>query len=354
MRETKLNWIAVCEIDGAGPVKLARWREKYGSPEAILAAKAVESDAKKYLEKADGILKEMDALGAYVLTTDCPGYPELLSRTPDAPPVLYVKGKLPENLSSAVAVVGTRKCTADASIYAAQIAHKLAELGRPLVSGLAIGVDTAAHSASIGIGAATISVLAHGLDRIHPQSNTRLSEKILERGGAILSEHPPKTKVKPWMYASRNRILVGLCSATVLVQSPKTGGSMLSADLALGYNRDTYAIYPKKSVDKVWAGNRHLFATTVAEKIIDIDKWGERLGKCSAQSKVPVERDTLSERMPKRCKSVYDLIIERSVVTPMMLSVELGETIRTIRTRLFVLEILGWIRRAPGDRYVPI
>lgn len=354
MNETILNWIAVKEIEKAGPTTIGRWREKYGSPEEILRVEATEKERKLYRARALQIQREVENLGGYILSTDCPGYPKLLASIPDAPPVIYVKGKIPSNIDSAVAVVGTRKCTSDASATAAKVSHKLAELGRPVVSGLALGIDAAAHSASLGIGAPTVSVLAHGLDRIHPLANVRLSERILEKGGALISEHPPRTKVMKWMFASRNRILVGLCKATVLIQSPITGGSMISADLALGYNRDTYAIYPLNSKEKVWEGNRHLFATTVAEKIIDIDAWAEKLGACSEQSKVPVEQSQLSNQMPERCKSVYDIIIQRSVVTPAVLSKELGETLRTIRTRLFVLEILGWVRRAPGDRYVPI
>lgn len=354
MNDTILNWIAIKEIKGAGPKTIGEWREKYGSPEAILREEANKRQIVLYRARAEQIVREVEALGGYIISTDCPQYPKLLSRIPDAPPVIFVKGKLPPNIDSSVAVVGTRTCTKEASAMAAKVAHKLAELGRPVVSGLALGIDAAAHSASLGRGVPTISVLAHGLDRIHPMANIKLSERILEKGGALISEHPPGTQVKPWMFASRNRILVGLCSATVVIQSRKKGGSMLSADLALGYNRDTYAMYPLNSKEKAWEGNRHLFATTVAEKIIDIDSWGEKLGSCSAQSKVAVEQVQLNEKMPQRCRCVYDLIIERSVATPLMLSQELGETLRTIRTRLFVLEILGWIRRAPGDRYVPI
>ena len=244
MNETILNWIAVKEIDGAGPIRISEWRDKYGSPKEILKHIAKGKQRTFFRARAEQIVREVEALGGSVISTDCSKYPELLSRIPDAPPVLYIKGKLPSNINSSVAVVGTRKCTSKGSEMAARIAHKLAELGRPLVSGLALGIDAAAHSASLGRGAPTVSVLAHGLDRIHPLANIRLAEKILEKGGALLSEHPPGTEVKPWMFASRNRILVGLCSATVMVQSPLKGGSMLSADLALGYNRDTYAMYP--------------------------------------------------------------------------------------------------------------
>jgi DNA processing protein len=239
------SWIAITLLPNLGPIKLAQLVEKWGSPQAVLNSKTTFSERKILEEKARNILLKVDNLGGYALSLDCPSYPSLLAQIPDAPPVIYVKGTLPENLGRAVAVVGTRKCSKDGAANASEIARTLDSLSCPLISGLALGIDTAAHRASLAHGAPSVAVLAHGLDRIHPHSNKQLALRLLENGGAWITEHPPGTEVFPWMFASRNRILVGLCAATIMVQSPVKGGSLISARLALDYNRDTFAVVPQ-------------------------------------------------------------------------------------------------------------
>jgi DNA processing protein len=312
---------------------------------------------KELLDKAKEIILKVTTLGAQIITIDSPKYPQLLAQIPDAPPVIYVKGTLPANIDKSIAVVGTRRCTEDAAAKAGEIASCLSRLGRPLVSGLALGIDSAAHRASIAYGAPTVAVMAHGLDRIHPKSHEKLALRLLENGGAWVSEHPPGTEVLPWMFASRNRILVGLCQATIMVQSPLKGGSMISARLALDYNRDTYAVVPDHGYSRVWDGNKDLILNSAAQKLVSIGDLPFFLGKfdgtkSATKVKVAASANSSIEMMPERCRGVYDEIIRYQVLTPRDLALKLGERIRVIRTRLFVLELLRLVRRIPGDRYI--
>jgi DNA processing protein len=358
MKSNIISWIAISLIPELGPIKLAQLVEKHGSPYAVLKVKTNSSLRRELEHKAHEILSKVDKLGGFAISRDCPTYPQLLAAIPDAPPVLYIKGTLPDNLERAVAVVGTRRCTEDGAAKASEIARTLAQLGCPLISGLAKGIDAAAHRASLAHGVPSVAVLAHGLDRIYPLENRGLAQRLLENGGALLTEHPPETVVSRWMFASRNRILVGLCSATIMVQSPIKGGSLISARLALDYNRDTFAVVPLNGFSSVWAGNTELILNTEAQKLKDISSLPARLNftvlPCSSlpsKSASDTEAQYVPE-IPERCRGVYDEIVTHSVVTPARLSRSLKASIRVIRTRLFVLEVLGWVRRVPGDRYI--
>lgn len=352
MKSNINSWIAVSLLPDLGPIKLAKLISKLGSPEAVLNYKTTRNKRIDFHQQASDILTEVEKLGGYAISLDSSRYPYLLSQIPDAPPVLYVKGTLPINLERAVAVVGTRKCTEDGAAKASEIARTLAQLSCPLVSGLAKGINAAAHRASISLNSPSIAVLAHGPERIHTYSHRSLALRLLENGGPWITEHPPGTNVLPWMFASRNRILVGLCSATIMVQSPLSGGSMISARLALDYNRDTFAVLTLHGYPTHWAGNTELIFNTQAQRLNDISSLPALLNFPAPPSQSSMPSTSASDpsesrstpEIPERCMSVYDELVLHSVVTPARLAKSLKENIRVIRTRLFVLEILGRVR----------
>jgi len=372
MKPHVLDWLKVSLLPNLGPIKLAKLINRFGSPKGILRRFCSLQENADLETRALEIQSEISSLGAFILSSDCPAYPTLLAEIPDHPPIIYVKGTLPKNLDRAVAVVGTRKCTEDGAALASKVAEQVALLECPLISGLALGIDAAAHRASIAYKSPTVAVLAHGLDRIHPVSHTQLAQRLLDNGGAWISEHPPRTKVLPWMFAARNRILVGISTATVLVQSPIKGGSMISARLALNYNRDTYSVSPPdgEKNSELWAGNLELILSTEAQKIDNMTIWAKRLYAHNSSlrdavslqiaddvkkvSGDPTSDDypSSSPQIPEPCKSIYTEITRNSVETPARLAHTLRVNVRIIRTRLFVLEILGWVRRVPGDRYI--
>lgn len=169
------------------------------------------------------------------------GYPALLLEIPHPPPELHWLGEL--DLSKpAVAVVGTRRATRYGLEVAYSLAADLASRGIIIVSGLALGIDSRAHKGALDAGGQTIAVLGSGLNFIRPLQNKDLAEKIIEKGGALVSEFPPEHPPEKWTYPQRNRIIAGLSSAVIVVEAPEKSGALITARLALDYNRDVGAV----------------------------------------------------------------------------------------------------------------
>lgn len=173
-------------------------------------------------------------------------YPELLQEIPDAPEKIFVLGNLQNkqiNSELKIAIVGTRRATLEGRALAKELAKKLAECGITIVSGLAMGIDTAAHYGTVEAKGKTIAVLANGLNSIYPAQNENLAKKILEFGGAIISEYPAGTPALPHQFLERNRIVSGLCDATIIIEAPERSGSLVTARLAAEQGREVF-VFP--------------------------------------------------------------------------------------------------------------
>lgn len=168
-------------------------------------------------------------------------YPALLKEIPDAPTKLFHIGSLPPIDAVCVAIVGTRKATTQGKLVARQIAKDLASYGIIIVSGLAIGIDTAAHEGALESEGRTLAVLANGLDTIYPSQNSVLAENIIKRG-AIISEYPLTTPAYPNQFLERNRIVSGLCIATIVIEAPERSGTLATARFALEQGREVFVI----------------------------------------------------------------------------------------------------------------
>lgn len=218
------------------------------------------------LEKARQELEYMDKHGIHICSIGQAGYPELLAHCEDAPLVFFYKGILDINAFPVrLAVVGTRHATPRCQAKVETILTELSRSGhRPaIVSGLAFGIDAAAHRASLANNLKTYAVLGHGLHMIYPASHKKLAERILEAGGALISEFPCNAKVLPTNFLQRNRIIAGMSQATLVAESAEKGGAMTTARLALSYNRDVMAI-PGRPDDKWSAGCNRLIKENVA------------------------------------------------------------------------------------------
>lgn len=169
-------------------------------------------------------------------------YPFLLKEIPNAPKSIFVKGVLPIQGEVCVAIVGTRKATANGRLIAKKIASELAEAGVVVVSGLALGIDTAAHEGAILGGGKTIAVLGNGLNQIYPASNENLAKRIIESGGGLISEYSPEIPSYPSNFLERNRIVSGLSVAIVVVEAPIPSGSLSTARYALEQNREVFVV----------------------------------------------------------------------------------------------------------------
>lgn len=169
-------------------------------------------------------------------------FPLLLKEIPNPPQKLHLLGNLPDENIPKIAIVGTRKATDFGKKIAKEISHKLAEMGIIIVSGLAMGIDTAAHEGAVSTKRKTIAVLACGLDKIYPAQNENLAKKILELGGAIISEYEPKTPAYENQFLERNRIVSGLSVATIVIEAPERSGSLVTARLAAEQGREVFVL----------------------------------------------------------------------------------------------------------------
>ena len=260
-------WAAVLAEEGVGPARIATWWSAHGSlREALIAARrgraaGVSPDVAAALKRGtrDAALRRADhdvrrwrAAHDALLALGDPDYPLALAQLAGPPPLLFVRGRLPEavlappGLPRAVAVVGTRRPTAWASAFAHDLARDLARADVAVVSGLALGVDGAAHRGALegirdAVRAGTIAVLAGGLDAVHPPHHERLAARIRE-AGAVVSEAPPGVRPRRGSFPRRNRIVVGLSALLAVVEAPFRSGVAHSVRAAVGADRDVFVV----------------------------------------------------------------------------------------------------------------
>ena len=244
-----------------GPRSFTRLARRFGSPEAALqalpdlAARGGDREYTAYPE--DAAKAEMDAglaLGARLAVIGTPDYPERLAEIHDAPPVLWLTGAPEIYTRPAVAIVGARNASATGLRIARRLARELGEAGFVIVSGLARGIDTAAHGAALETG--TLAVMAGGLDVVYPEENTELAAEIAARGGAV-SECPLGTEPTSRHFPRRNRIVSGLALGTVLIEAAERSGSLITARYALEQGREAMAC-PGAPDDPRAGGCNHL------------------------------------------------------------------------------------------------
>ncbi len=176
------------------------------------------------------------------ISLDHKDFPSLLKEIPNPPSQLFIFGSLPSQDQIKIAMVGTRKATDLGKKTAKEIARKLSSLNIVIVSGLAMGIDTAAHQGALEANGKTIAVLANGLDKIYPSQNENLAKQIIEKGGALISEYPEKTPSYPNQFLERNRIISGLCAATIIIEAPERSGSLATARNALEQGREVFVV----------------------------------------------------------------------------------------------------------------
>jgi DNA processing protein len=169
-----------------------------------------------------------------------PCYPPLLRELWDPPAVLFYRGVLPNPERPLAAVVGTRRPSGPGAAAAYDTARSLARGGVPVVSGLALGIDAMAHRGNLEGGGATLAVLGSGPDQIYPTANRMLARRILETGGALISEYPPGTEPRKWRFPARNRIIAGLARGVLIVEAPRSSGALITAQFALEQGRDLW------------------------------------------------------------------------------------------------------------------
>ena len=278
-------------------------------------------------------------------------YPRRLLNCYDSPTLLYYKGEADLNSSKIIAVVGTRNHTE----YAKQVTDKLMkELSAQkvlIVSGMAFGVDAIAHKAAIKNDLPTVGVLAHGLDEIYPREHSNLAKDMIQHGGGLLTEFRSKTKPDKHNFPTRNRIVAGLSDATVIIETGIKGGSMITAELANGYNKDVFAI-PGKVNDNKSAGCNYLIKNnkamllTDAQELIEVMGWEER----SQKSGVRGQKELFIE-LSKEEKIVVNILKEKESVSIDEINLRSGLSSSAVAAAILNMEFQGVIALKPGKMY---
>ncbi len=256
-RQALHAWLALRAVNGLGEAALFRLVQTFGSPGAVLTASAAEltgagcsaalaqaiqrgPDAQAR-ERIDRELDAIDRLNLSVVTCLDEEYPVRLRMIPDPPPVLYVAGRLELSDQCAVAIVGARRASQAGRVLAEELSRDLAAAGFTIVSGLARGIDAAAHRGALAAGGRTVAVLGCGVDRTYPPEHDKLREQI-EAHGAVLSELPPGSLPHSYHFPRRNRIISGLCLGVVVAEAAIESGSLITARLAADQGREVFAV----------------------------------------------------------------------------------------------------------------
>lgn len=202
------------------------------------------------LHDAKSVVDECRELGILALPVTDPMYPRILRESEAPPPVLYLKGSLAEVVAkNTVAVVGARSATVDGCDRVSALSEELARCDFVVVSGLALGIDGAAHRGALNsrCSHSTVAVLAHGLDMVYPPTHSGLAGRILEDGGLLISEYPPRIKPMKHHFLARNRIIAGLSRGIVVAEAGERSGSLVTAQFALDCGRDVFALVDEGS-----------------------------------------------------------------------------------------------------------
>ena len=251
---SKAHWLGLSTLPGVGGATLQKLIGQFGSVTAVydavdadlLAVPRVTPEVvarlrRLNLEQLDGEIHQLTAKGITILTWDDTDYPDCLRTISSAPPILYTRGQFQPQDAQAVALVGTREPTPTAVAHTQTLACELARRGLTIVSGLALGIDTAAHEGALRAGnGRTLAVLGSGLHAIHPTQNIPLATQIADYG-VMISEYSPPTRVKGSQLMARDRIISGLSLAVIVIQANENSGSLDTAQKALAQNRLLFA-----------------------------------------------------------------------------------------------------------------
>lgn len=351
--------LALILVDGIGPITAKNLISSFGSaeqvfrqkPGSLLSFPGVTSRSVSGFKSAETLRRaELEhefcrKNDIEIIYHDSHNYPQKLKHCEDSPLLLFVKGKGNLNPDRMISVVGTRGISAYGNQVCREILEGLASYKPTIVSGLALGVDTLAHKLALEHGLETIASVAHSLDRIYPSENRLLAKEIVENG-ALISEYFSGSKPDKENFPKRNRIVAGISSATIVIETAVKGGSMITADLALDYSRDVIAV-PGRVSDPSFAGCNRLIAGNKAAIYTGVDELVRLLG--------------WEERKPKRAQQkamLFDLSDDEQLVVNYlkgkgqaqidMISLDLNWPLSKLNAQLMAMELKGCVRANPG------
>ena len=372
--ERYLYWLAITLTPGIGARLAAQLLKRLGTPERIFAAPLTELEAagapasvaqtlhsRAPLKAAEQELEKVQQLGCRLLAWDEPDYPPLLKQTPDPPVLLYLRGDAAVLNSHCLAVVGSRKPTPYGLQIGERLAQQLAERGLTIVSGLARGIDSAAHRGALGTrGGKTIAVLGTGIDGDYPKENKKLRQQI-EANGCVLTEFPLGIFAAPQNFPIRNRIIAGMSWGAVIVEGGQYSGALITGRLALDYNRQVYGLPGNITNPKSWAPNN--FIKQGAKLVTDWEDVVEELptpvrneilARLAAAAPAGPQQAglPLTENLSEIERAIFGIlkVDEAFHVDQLVESSELSSS--DVLAALFDLEMKGLIRQLPGKYFL--
>ena len=353
--------VALSRVPAIGPRLYRRLIDRFGSAAAALEARPQElltieglaektaahfSDDRHYRE-ADAVVRFARKHPLQVLHLGAAGYPPALAAFDGAAAVLYHYGQTDWDNPRQLAIVGTRKMSAQGARQVERLLDPLRELGVLIVSGLAYGVDIAAHRRALRIGLPTLAVIGSGFEHVYPQAHRHTARQLAERGGGLLSEYPPWQSPEREHFPARNRIVAMLTAMTVVVESDRRGGSLITANMAQGYGKQVGAC-PGRPGDTHTAGCNELIKSgrahliEEAEDIIRLLNWSGTAVRPQLQ---------LFERLDAEEREVVDCLTAGGSISIDELHRQLLRPPAALAGTLLVLEMKGILAALPGHRY---
>lgn len=364
MQNELLYQLALTMVPQVGPIHARLLIEHFGKASSIFKAPIA------HLEKIEGIgtirahrIKsfnnftpveaEMVFMQKYnilpLFITD-PDYPKRLLNCYDPPTPLYYRGDAPLNSHRMVAIIGTRRDTEYGKQLTEKIVQALAKHDVIIVSGLAFGIDAVAHKAALKNNIATIGVLAHGLDTIYPQQHAGLAKEMIKQQGGLITEFRSDTKPDKHHFPTRNRIVAGMCDAVIVVESGIKGGSMVTAELANGYNKDVFAC-PGRTIDAKSAGCNHLIKTNKAILLSDAEDIISLMGWQPSSAKSIKQQRELFVHLTDDEKIIVDQLKTRDRASIDELNNNCGISSSRVAAAILNLELQNLVYTLPGKIY---
>jgi len=357
--------LALTFIKKIGPVLARSMMSQFGDAEQIfrlsksslskargVGAKTLgQADFDEALRRAEAELNFIERNNIDVLFYTDARYPRRLKNCHDAPLLLYSRGNANFNVPRIISIVGTRNATDYGKHLCKQLVEELQEYHIMIASGLALGIDVAAHKECLRAGVPTVGVLGHGFDRMYPSQNRATADKMLENGG-LLTEYPSGTNPDRENFPQRNRIVAGMADATVVVEAGLKGGALITAEIANTYNRDVFA-FPGRLGDEYSEGCNFLIRNNKAQLLTCVADLAYSLGweKNGALKGAPEQLILPIDLSPGE-RNIYDMIRENK--TPLAiddLSIKTNMPVSQLAMALLEMELQGFIRSLPGKAY---
>jgi len=378
--EERAYWLAWSQINGIGPILLQRLHQNFNSLAEAWTAKPVDfmrvegfgkqiietiSQERTKLNPEEFLEKHLIKNPSFWTPADS-DYPRLLLEIPNPPPVLYYRGNVDrkenQGITPTVAMVGTRSPTEYGRRWTRKISTALARSGFTVVSGLAAGIDTEAHTGCLEAGGRTFAVVGTGVDIVYPKQNERLCDRILQQG-LVISEYPAGTQPNKTNFPRRNRIIAGLSRATIVIEAPHKSGALITAYQANDFCRDVYVLTARLDDERSFgclellskgahpilpSSDRHLSEDRLLEMLGAMPKLdrAEQLSLFPPNPTVEKQGPLLEPELAKVLSAIvsgpisFDVIVEVS-------GLEAG----TVSSILLQLELLGLVSQLPGMRY---